>query len=77
MENKKKDYRVILIAMLLGTCTPAKEEMHFVQAVKKNEAREGAEELVKKKNKWDSGFHWIIKQVIASNGRIIYTNTSF
>ena len=75
MEKKEKDYRVILTAMLLGTCVPIKEEMHFVQAVNKKEVREGAEELVKKKNKWDSGFHWIIKQVIASNGRIIHTNT--
>ena len=75
MEKKEKDYRVILTAVLVGSCVPIKEEMHFIQAVNKKEARERTEELVKKKNKWDSGFHWLIKQVVASNGRIIHINT--
>ena len=72
MKRKEKDYRVILTAMLLRTCTPIKEEMHFVPAINKEEAIERAEELVEKKNKWDGKFQWIIKQVLAGNGRIVY-----
>ena len=72
MGRKEKDCRVMLTAMLLGTCVPAKEEMHFVPAISKKEVIEKAEELVKKKNKWDGGFHWIANQIIAGNGRIIY-----
>jgi len=72
MEKRRKDCRAILTAMFPGTCVPAKEEMHFIQAIGKKAGLKRGQELVNKKNKWDGKFQWVLKQIIASNGRIIY-----
>lgn len=69
----EKSYKVILTAMLKGTCVPTQQELHFIKAINKKGVLREAKDLVKKKGRHDSCYGWWhIDAVYASNGKIIY-----